>query len=194
MLISAFTNWGRLSRALEFYASKGFLRVELDWSAPKEICSITCPDDRRMFAFDDECLVGSAEQAFMHAQNMGTLPAGRYVALTPCFRREPVVSETHLRHFMKVELFSSHEARDDLAFEFASLAMDFMQDETSHVVELVATDEGYDLEVAGLEVGSYSARTANGMSWTCGTGLAEPRFSTALENADAGILPLRKTA
>ncbi|MCZ7862508.1 hypothetical protein O9X98_14130 [Agrobacterium salinitolerans] len=194
MLISAFTNWARLARALDYYSSNGFLRVELDWSAPKDICSITCPDEGRMFAFDDEYLVGSAEQAFMDAQNLGSLPAGRYVALTPCFRREPVVSETHLRHFMKVELFASHDARDELAYEFGLLAADFMQRETSHVVELVATEEGYDLEIAGLEVGSYAARTANGMSWTCGTGLAEPRFSTAVENADAGLIPIRKKA
>lgn len=194
MLISAFTNWARLARALDFYSSKGFLRVELDWSAPKDICAITCPDESRMYAFDDEYLVGSAEQGFMDAQNRGSLPAGRYVTLTPCFRREPVVSETHLRHFMKVEMFASHDARDELAYEFGLLAADFMQRETSHVVELVATTEGYDLEIAGIEVGSYAARTSNGMSWTCGTGLAEPRFSTAVENADAGLIPIRKTA
>ncbi|MCV9964175.1 hypothetical protein OIU34_20025 [Pararhizobium sp. BT-229] len=192
MLISAFTNWGRLARALEFYQRRGFLLVELDWSAPKEICAITCPDEGRMYAFDGEYLVGSAEQAFIDAQNGGTLPPGRYVALTPCFRREPVVSETHLRHFMKVELFASHDARDELAYEFALLAAEFMRTETAQVVELVGTSEGYDLEIAGIEVGSYAARTANGMSWTCGTGLAEPRFSTAVENADAGLIPIRK--
>ncbi|MDW9481781.1 hypothetical protein GOB57_24335 [Sinorhizobium meliloti] len=191
MLISAFTDWMRLARALDFYAAKGFLRVELDWHAPKEICAITCPDEGRMYAFDGEYLVGSAEQAFMDAQQRGSLPPGRYVALTPCFRREKAVTETHLRHFMKVELFAAHEARGELAHEFALLATEFMQAETTQVVELVKTSEGYDLEIGGIEVGSYAARKVDGMSWTCGTGLAEPRFSTAVENAEAGLTPTR---
>jgi hypothetical protein len=36
-----------------------------------------------------------------------------------------------------------------------------------------------DLEINGIEVGSYSRRSFGGISWTCGTGLAEPRFSMA---------------
>jgi hypothetical protein len=67
-----------------------------------------------------------------------------------------------------------------------------MEEETSHAVDLVMTAEGYDLEIGGIEVGSYAARTADGMSWTCGTGLAEPRFSTAIENKSAGLTPIRK--
>lgn len=192
MLISGFTDWGRLARALAFYQKAGFLRVELDWHAPKEICALTCSDDSRMYTFDGDYLVGSAEQSFIHSQKLGTLPKGRYVSLTPCFRREPKVTETHLLQFMKVELFASHDASPELALEFAHLARRFMEEETSHDVNLVMTAEGYDLEIGGIEVGSYAARTIDGMSWTCGTGLAEPRFSTAIENKSAGLTPIRK--
>jgi hypothetical protein len=192
MLISGFTDWGRLARALAFYQKNGFLRVEVDWHAPKEICALTCNDDSRMYAFDGDYLVGSAEQSFIHAMKLDGLPKGRYVTLTPCFRREPQVTETHLLQFMKVELFASHDANPDLALEFADLARRFMEEETSHAVDLVMTAEGYDLEIGGIEVGSYAARTADGMSWTCGTGLAEPRFSTAIENKSAGLTPIRK--
>ncbi|MBY3432823.1 hypothetical protein HFN89_01365 [Rhizobium laguerreae] len=191
MLISGFTDWGRLARALAFYQKNGFLRVELDWHAPREICALTCNDDSRMYAFDGDYLVGSAEQSFIHAMNLGSLPKGRYVALTPCFRREPAVSETHLLQFMKVELFASHDADPDVALQFARLANRFMREETSHDVDMVETPEGYDLEIGGIEVGSYAARTAGGMSWTCGTGLAEPRFSTAVENKAVGLTPIR---
>lgn len=186
-MISAATNWSRLARALDFYSERGFTRVELDWHAANEICTITCPDEGRIYAFDDRSLIGSAEQAFMEAQRHGTLPTGRYVALTPCFRREPVISETHQRHFMKVELYASGQSDSEIAREFASIAAEFMATETSQPVILIPTPEGYDLEIAGIEVGSYSGRSAVGMNWTCGTGLAEPRFSTAVANAEAGF-------
>jgi hypothetical protein len=187
-MINAFTDWARLARAVEFYSAKGFLNVELNWHAPLDVCAITCPDEGRMYKFDNEYLVGSAEQSFMSAQLKGMLPETRYVAITPCFRREPILSETHLRTFMKVELFAAHQSSDELAYEFALVAAEFMKGETSQSVEIVKTVEGYDLEIGGIEVGSYAARKARGMEWTCGTGLAEPRFSVAVANADAGIV------
>jgi hypothetical protein len=138
-------------------------------------------------ADDEAVLVGSAEQAFMQAQYQGMLPAGRYVSLTPCFRREERVTETHKRYFMKVELYASCDASPETALEFANIARDFMRGETDQPIDLVETAEGWDLEIGGIEVGSYSARQGGGMSWTCGTGLAEPRFTTAHLNSEAGL-------
>jgi hypothetical protein len=138
-------------------------------------------------ADDEAVLVGSAEQAFMQAQWQGVLPPGRYVSMTPCFRREDQVTETHKRYFMKVELYASGDANPDTALEFANIAREFMHGETDQRIDLVTTSEGYDLEIGGIEVGSYSARQGGGMSWTCGTGLAEPRFTTAHLNAEAGL-------
>ncbi len=46
-------------------------------------------------------------------------------------------------------------------------------------VEIVATDEGWDLEVNGIEVGSYGFRQSGGRRWACATGLALPRFDVA---------------
>lgn len=193
-LINGVIDWERLMRALAFYRRKGFLQCELNWDAPRDVCALTCPEPDRMYGFEDNVLVGSAEQAFMHAQKTGYLPAGRYVSITPCFRRENEETETHKRQFMKVELYASHAAGDEIAEEFADLARQFMSTETDETVDLVRTAEGWDLEIGGIEVGSYSARRLGGMEWTCGTGLAEPRFSMAVQNAEAGITPLRKTA
>nr|WP_250808374.1 hypothetical protein [Neorhizobium tomejilense] len=194
-MINGLVDWARLARALAFYGSRGFLQCELDWHARPDICALTCPDPDRMYPFvndhNEDVLVGSAEQSFMQSQWKGYLPAGRYVSITPCFRREDKVSETHKRYFMKVELYASCDANPETALEFAHIAREFMQGETDQHVDLVTTREGYDLEIGGIEVGSYAARQAAGMSWTCGTGLAEPRFTTAHLNAEAGLTPLK---
>lgn len=181
-IIAGTIKWARLARAMAFYTSKGFVEREMPWHAPLDICALTCPEPERMYRFEDGVLVGSAEQSFMAAQKSGSLSEGRYVALTPCFRREHEETETHRRYFMKVELYAPNTTGDDLAFEFASLAREFMQTETDAVVDLVQTAEGFDLEIGGIEVGSYSGRFLGGMGWTCGTGLAEPRFTTAILN------------
>jgi hypothetical protein len=188
MLIEGTTDWARLTNALDFYRSKGFTQCELPWHVPHDIIAITCPDPDRAYAFDQDALVGSAEQSFIQAQMLGQLARGRYVALTPCFRREPQVSETHKRYFMKVELYAVGENEPETVIEFANLAHEFMSLETSHRIDLRYTREGLDLEISGMEVGSYAAREARNMTWTCGTGLAEPRFSTACLNASATVV------
>lgn len=193
-LINGVINWKRLVFALAFYRTRGYLECDLEWHAPRDICYLTCSDPNRMYDFDDNVLVGSAEQSFMAALKSGTLRAGRYVSLTPCFRREQEVTETHKRTFMKVELFAADIAGEEVALQFARDAMDFMSTQTDEKIDLVKTAEGYDLEIGGIEVGSYSARELGGMKWTCGTGLAEPRFTTAVLNAEAGITPREKSA
>lgn len=181
-------DWARLARALDFYVAQGFERLELDWHAPLQVCRRTCPDEGRIYPFDGgHAWVGSAEQAFMQAQDEGRLAPGRaYVALTPCFRREPVVSDTHRLQFMKVELFVAHLADPGGPERLCEQAARFMASQTHHRVDRVLTAEGWDLEVGGLEVGSYAARRHGDRAWTCGTGLAEPRFSVALARADRG--------
>ncbi len=186
-------DWGRLAQALAFYEARGFERVELDWHASRTISAWTCPDAQRMYAFDDDVLVGSAEQGFMQAQVEGRLvPGKRYVALTPCFRREPVLSDTHRLQFMKVELYTAGTCSLEEAHALASVAKDCLKALGSCPVEVVPTPEGLDLEIAGLEVGSYAARRHGEHAWTCGTGLAEPRFSIAV-NRHKTAASIKKT-
>lgn len=174
----ATVNWTLIGLAMGFYRNKGFKPIDLPWAVKRAVGSVTCPDQSRMYPFEDKVLVGSAEQAFMEAQFAGDLAPGRYVACTPCFRNEPVLDELHLKHFMKVELYST-TAEDGLDLDFAKLAQTFLAQFAYIDAEIVPTDEGFDLMVAGVEVGSYSSRQFAGQSWTCGTGLAEPRLSIA---------------
>lgn len=176
-------NWKLLIDALEFYKGNGFTEIPAAWHVPRETHNITCSDPGRMFQLKDYgVLVGSAEQAFIDMQLNGRLPQGRFVALTPCFRDEGAARDAlHALYFMKVELYSTlpdaveYGERDDLCRH----ARNFMATRTALPVRSVPTEEGVDLEINGIEVGSYSRRSFGGISWTCGTGLAEPRFSMA---------------
>lgn len=193
LMVSGFqtpTNWARLARALAFYQSQGFELVELNWHASADVCLWTSPSAERMYPFDQDALVGSAEQAFMQAQVDGLLVPGQgYVALTPCFRREPVVSDTHRLQFMKVELYVPGEASPACERRLATHAKAFMATEGANATCVATAPAGLDLEVAGVEVGSYVARSHGKHLWTCGTGLAEPRFSLALARDGLGHAP-----
>jgi seryl-tRNA synthetase len=176
-------NWKLLTDALEFYKGHGFTEIPVDWHVPPASHNITCSDPDRMFHLKDYgILVGSAEQAFIDLQLNGRLPQGRFVALTPCFRDEGAGRDgLHALYFMKVELYSTlpDAVQDGELNELCLRARDFMESQTRLPVLSVLTEDGIDLEINGIEVGSYSRRSFGGISWTCGTGLAEPRFSMA---------------
>jgi seryl-tRNA synthetase len=177
-------NWKLLVDALEFYKGQGFNEIPVDWHVPQASHNVTCSDPARMFHLKDYgVLVGSAEQAFIDMQLDGRLPQGRFVALTPCFRDEGAArDDLHALYFMKVELYSTlpdaveHSERHHLCLH----ARNFMETRASLPIRSVPTEDGVDLEINGIEVGSYSRRSFGGISWTCGTGLAEPRFSMAI--------------
>ena len=131
-------------------------------------------------------LVGSAEQGLLSI--ISTLqPNGQYVSVSPCFR-DNEVDELHFSDFVKVELmvvapkpsprWTSHRLLD--------VAQRFMHG-SGLFTATIATDIGVDLvsQDGGVEVGSYGWRhaTVDGVerTWAYGTGLAEPRFSQALD-------------
>jgi len=177
-------DWKRLASALDWYEAAGFRKLSLPWHARQDVVDVTCPSPDRCYSLGGfGTLVGSAEQSFMQMQFDGLLPKGRWVSLTPCFRHEPVFDDLHHPYFMKVELYSNEDPHEGLAVEFAGIARRFMAELGAPAIELVQTDIGYDLEIGGIEVGSYSTREHAGHVWTCGTGLAEPRFSQALAAA-----------
>ena len=47
-------------------------------------------------------------------------------------------------------------------------------------VDIVKTEEGYDLEVGGIEIGSYGIRKCDYLEWIYGTACAEPRMSVVI--------------
>lgn len=173
-------DWMLLADAVQRYTWVGYEYVEVPYAVPEEIVRLTLP---AQYVSDQVpglgTLVGSAEQSLLSMD----LPDGQYVAVSPCFRPEPVLNEFYQRHFMKVELFQLGRFMDPIRMrEHAHLFMS----EFAHV-EVLETPEGWDLTVAGIEVGSYGFRESGGRRWACGTGLALPRFDVA--RAKQGFLP-----
>lgn len=191
------TNWQRIARAVEFYRKRGYTYVEVPWAVPLTTARATMPPDARPISIalsggETFTLVGSAEQGFLElfltTARMESLKNKPLFSVSPCFRGETslVAGVTQLC-FMKVELFC---VRNQMGIEDVLMAdaEQFMTSEGAQL-ERRRTAEGTDLFCGKFEVGSYGKRRFSGwdnemlqdFQWQYGTGLAEPRFSTALE-------------
>lgn len=183
-------NWKLLSDAVVFYQTHGFKYVETPWIAHIEDLMVTAPSRNKIFLIDDsydsvaadDGLVGSAEQAFISMARAGTLPDGvNFVSCGPCFRKNEPKDKWHMSQFMKVELFVRLESDANGEFvtnELVNRAKKFM--DRYNEVQVETTEEGKDLVLNGVEVGSYGYRHAEGVGWWAyGTGLALPRFTQA---------------
>lgn len=188
-------NWLRLAQAKEYYEEKGYKYVDLPWIVHSKAVDVTIPKDKKRFdvMLNSEhpqhgswttkpigSLIGSGEQAFI--QNIDALDdSGQYQTITPCFRDDEE-DELHQRQFMKLELFrllGQEESANECLFKMAWDARFYFAQTTSN--DLIETQDGFDIEVNGIEVGSYGIRSFEGHRWIYGTGLAEPRFSIALK-------------
>ncbi len=144
-------DWQLLGKAMFHYECAGFKPLTVPWSVPNDVAMVTCPDQDRMYAFEDEVLVGSAEQAFMAMQFQGQLPPGG-MWLAPMFSERAVLDDLHQKYFMKVELYSTEENQVGKALELAKAAQNFMKAWGQvQKPEIVKTEEGFDLVVAGVE-------------------------------------------
>lgn len=182
-------DYALLGEAVAFYEAEGYRYVEAPWAVSEESVAITCP--RPEFTARVEglgALVGSSEQSFLHLDLSGRLDRGRFVACTPCFRLGDAGDDLHFPTFMKVELYDNvattprgWKAMLADAFELA-LRLGAPKD----ALGLEATDEGLDLMLGGIEIGSFGMRCHENHTWSYGTGLALPRFTQALDRALAG--------
>lgn len=196
-------NWGRIGRAVAFYTNRGYTYLEVPWIVEAESTEVTLPAHAKALKAVNHLsyrvdgvqfplnvvhshgdLVGSAEQSFIQLMREGRLPQGHYVAVSPCFRIEPEYNERYQPYFMKVELINVGgigEIDVDAVTEDAlSFFRSEMSDEDSEAFECVLQDgTAMDIELAGIEIGSYGEREWENFRWVYGTGLAEPRFSVA---------------
>lgn len=167
-----------------YHALGGFRELSLPWDASPEAIAVTLPKDRVAFSLGEQLLVGSAEQSFIDLMLQGQLRKGRWFALTPCFRNE-IYDDLHFPYFMKLELISYQpEDPQKELLEMVRLAYEFLENDFSSgeslPISTVETSEGFDIEIGGIEVGSYGIRTHGEHLWVYGTGLAEPRYSIAV--------------
>jgi hypothetical protein len=174
-------DWSILAASLKFYEAIGYRRIEAPWFQPHDVIAETCPEPSGILTVPGfGGLVGSAEQSLMAADFEGNLGSGKFVSLTPCFRNEPVIDRLHMNCFMKVELYDNERCDADSVSAMLETARRFMEVATGHRPSLLPTAEGFDLMIGSVEVGSYGIRTRRGKTWVYGTGVAEPRLTTAV--------------
>lgn len=179
-------NYLRLGKSLEFYEKKGYKRVEAPWWVPKGIMDITSPQENLSKGYflekNQKELVASGEQSFLYLANQGLLPDGKYQTITPCFRDE-VQGSIRRKFFMKNELIISGSTKRSDLVKIIDDSFNFFRTQVSdkNLLEVVKTDQGFDIEYDGIEIGSYGIRSCSFLDWIYGTGLAEPRFTRALK-------------
>ena len=178
----------RLARVMERWVEEqGALEVPLAWMAPLPFVDATCPPGAPAQPLTDHgYLVASGEQTFLQLAEENRLPEAKvYIGWTPCFRHETFDDHHHFA-FLKAEAFAwLDETRpDDLQLiEWVERARQVLQDETDADIRPVPLEDGsWDLELHGVEIGSYGIRAIpfSRRRYLYGTALAEPRFSFAL--------------
>jgi seryl-tRNA synthetase len=179
-------DWSKIANAVENYKEHGYRYVESPWFVEREIMEITCPDEDRVFYMKDypsNGFVGSAEQGLLSLRYKKKLADGWYVSAGPCFRLEEKLDTYHQYQFFKVELlcfFKEEDTKDRVLDTLICNAIDFMETYKAKL-DIRETSEGLDLEINGIEVGSYGTRYHEKIGWWgYGTGIAEPRFTQAL--------------
>lgn len=163
--------YGRIAHAIDYYIQKGYEWIDTPWIVPSSVRNMTFKGHKEQCYFGS--LVGSAEQGFIHLMQQKVLkPSGLYVSAGPCFRFDDLGHANKHPYFFKVELCAIG------TLEYSEMMQDALGYLTGKTVE---TPEGYDIELNGLEIGSYGSREVDGLKWSYGTGLAEPRYTEALE-------------
>lgn len=191
-------NYERLAAAQKYYSTRGYQIIEAPWIVDAQIDEITRPDDVIPFAISGrnlldhgKHLVASGEQSFLQMIHNKEISPGKYQTITPCFRDE-IIDALHQRMFMKLELIevlgtqTTETQRQQSVESIRNDALQFFVNNGINCT-IEPTDEaefGQDLlsEQTHIELGSYGSRYHELTGhWIYGTGIAEPRFSLALQ-------------
>lgn len=175
-----------VAAVMDFHRTK-YRQVEVPWMVSREAIMATIPADANPpFALSNPegmYPIASAEQGFVQLMLDNKLGPGLYMAASPCFRSD-VIDELHKREFFKLELIQITKL--DLSPYTVNYFVDTMVQDAKGCFEsfgsapiIVETVIGKDLELNGIEIGSYGARTMGEWTWVYGTGIAEPRYTQA---------------
>ena len=179
MLISAKI----LYEALQYYFNLGYQMIDVPMVVDLDVSAHTKPNGVPELYHDaGKVYVASAEQSYLQLHKEGKLPNGMYMAVTPCYRHERYVSNTHYLMFMKLELIVvgvTREHMDDVIDTLCDDARGFFIKQghdvnrwntNSSEIDLITSDD--------VELGSYGYRQMlDGTGYVYGTGCAFPRVS-----------------
>ena len=174
-------DYSLIDKSILYYEDKGFRRIEAPWTVSKQIDDITRPKERIPFQLkhNDKCLVGSGEQSFLYLYLKGFLPKGQFQTVTPCFRFESF-DFLHTKYFIKNELIKTDEVDDKSLSKVVEASLQFFNFYFPKAKIVSVSDQSYDIEIDGIELGSYGIRQCDFLTWIYGTGCAEPRMSSLM--------------
>jgi len=176
-----------ISDSIDYYETKGFIRVESPWTVSEYVDNITKPKDIISFQLkhNDKCLVASGEQSFLYLYLKDFLPKGQFQTVTPCFRFESF-DFSHSKYFIKNELIKTDVVTIGELDKMIDMALDFYKQYIPNV-SVIDTESGCDIEFEGQELGSYGIRECEFLKWIYGTGCAEPRLSKIISLYKNGL-------
>lgn len=174
-------DYGLLDNASKYYTTVGFSRIESPWMVTESIDRITKPHGVKSntVTTKNKTLVASGEQSFLYLYVKNYLPLGKFQTITPCFRDDPY-DFTHRKEFMKLELIDTIDVNSHSLDNMIDKSFKFFENyygDFSHLLSVVKTNDGFDIEIDGIEVGSYGIRECDFLKYIYGTGVAEPRAS-----------------
>ena len=177
--------WRNLGNAALLYEARGWKWLDAEWAVKDDACRMTLPSGMEATKVtwqnaDTMSLVGSAEQSFIDLMLRNSICSGKWQAITPCFRNESYTEPARRNVFIKLELFLCDMQSEKLQGVISDAA-EVMYVITGIMPNRVINEDGYDLEINGIEVGSYGCRKVNGRPYIFGTGCAEPRMTFASE-------------
>lgn len=177
-----------LALGQEFYAEKGYQYQDFPWIVSEEAYRATAPQESSSLQLQVEgphkteedvrnlagYMVASGEQSFLHMKLAGLDYKGKYQIFTPCYRAEGKYSYIRKPTFFKLELINFDSENYE---ELLEDALNFFEKSLCMKVKTERTNIGIDIVSSGIELGSYGTRTYKGITWSYGTGVAEPRTS-----------------
>lgn len=171
--------------ASNFYQARGYRYHPVDWAVEKEYNEVTFQGKMHPVA-GDLYFVGSAEQGFIKDYEI-LEPGTFYYAISPCVRPgDHNLSPLHRPYFLKLELF--YKGKDDVdnikGLEKIKTDATLFFSQFSNIEIRQKEGLDFDIEINGVEVGSYGLRKQGPYNFIYGTGLAEPRLSQALGRKD----------
>ena len=173
-----------LYEALQYYSESGYEMIDVPMLVDLEVSSHTKPDGVPELYHDKGFVyIASAEQSYIQLHKDGKLPNGKYMAVTPCYRHERFVSDTHYLMFMKLELIVVGDITftncGEVIDQVCDDARDFYLLQGHDIVDRCENNEEVDLVNSnGIELGSYGYRKMlDGTGYVYGTGCAFPRVS-----------------
>lgn len=172
-----------IMKAIQYYSGLGYTLLDVPQCVDFDVSQHTKPEGvPELFHRGMKVYVASAEQSFMQLHKEGILSEGRYMALTPCYRHEACLDDTHYSMFLKLELIA---VGITCSRNIAQQAKGFFDlcDILCHVVPTTEGIATFDIvtDKSGVELGSYGVRKMlDGTVYTYGTGIAEPRLSVCM--------------